>query len=346
MPVSHVVVVVQDAEGTRHERVVLQPHQPILIGRGWHCDIIVQDQQVDPEHARLLLSPTDEMLCEDLGSRNGTKVDGKSIDDAQAMGSGGAVKLGRATLRVYRSDHQVGPAVHPSRWEAVRNQLEQPRWALASLLLLLASSAYTLWGSTTSELQADALVNAGASALGNVGVWVIFWGVISKLLRNSMHLYAHVSIAATFWLLAFFVDRLAGFFGWQTLSVEVESAITALGSALLLFVAGVLTLGVATRLRRSRLLLLGALPSLLLLASVYVLPLLRESQPDRYPKLVTNAYPPSWRVGSGVELEAFVAASPSLYERSGERAHERAEELAQERIDKLATAEKTAREAE
>jgi serine/threonine protein kinase len=52
-----------------------------LIGRASECDIIVRAPDVSKQHCRLLLS-TNEMLIEDLGSANGTYVNGQAVDRA------------------------------------------------------------------------------------------------------------------------------------------------------------------------------------------------------------------------------------------------------------------------
>ena len=50
----------------------------ILIGRGDDCDIIIPSQQVSRHHARLRVTP-DEIILEDLGSKNGTHCNGEKI---------------------------------------------------------------------------------------------------------------------------------------------------------------------------------------------------------------------------------------------------------------------------
>lgn len=324
-------VVVRDGAGIRHERCVLLSGESMLIGRGWHCDLIVQDPQVDAEHARLSVTEDGELMCSDMGSLNGLRIVGAAKGaEEHTFESGGVLELGRSSLSVFRSDHAVVPAVEPSRWDAIRVLLERPAWAIGSLLLLLVCSTIELLGASARELTADSFIGGISPAVLGTGVWVLFWGVLSKLLRNSAHLTAHFSIALSSSIAVFLLSQIARYLGWQTLSVDVASFVTVAGTAALMFVVVTLTLGVATRLRRRRLVLLACLPGVLLLASVYLLPLLREHAAQWYPEIVTTSYPPGWQISSGVTLSDFLADTSSLYEASADQAVERAKELAAE----------------
>ena len=52
-----------------------QISQPLVLGRESTCDVVVADRQISRFHARL--SPTSEgVILEDLGSKNGTHLNG------------------------------------------------------------------------------------------------------------------------------------------------------------------------------------------------------------------------------------------------------------------------------
>ncbi|MDJ0777400.1 MAG: FHA domain-containing protein [Gammaproteobacteria bacterium] len=61
----------------------------ILIGRAPHCDIVIDEDAVSGEHARIELVPNDlmngliDVFIEDLGSTNGTFVNDDSIQRQQ-----------------------------------------------------------------------------------------------------------------------------------------------------------------------------------------------------------------------------------------------------------------------
>ncbi|RMH15153.1 MAG: FHA domain-containing protein, partial [Acidobacteria bacterium] len=69
----------------------------MIVGRSRSCDIPINDPSVSRRHARILISPA-QMVVEDLGSSNGTLVNGKRIHDRQTLGHGDQLMLGDAVL--------------------------------------------------------------------------------------------------------------------------------------------------------------------------------------------------------------------------------------------------------
>ena len=305
MAAQKLVLVVNDGTSHRleHRELTsgLESGASLLIGRGWHCDVVIQDSQVDAEHLRLTLGEDGQLRCADLNSLNGVRVAGTApLLGEQDLASGAEIKLGKSRLKVFSSDHPVPAATHPSRWDALREVLERPWWPLAAMLALFGLQVLNKFAGTTTPIEADDLVSALFSTMTTLGVWVLFWGVLSKLMRNAMNLRAHLAIAATTGVVAWFIQALAAWAGWQTLSLDVSQFVLNIGTAALLFVVAALTLGIATRLRRRSLVLLAALPPLLLLGSVYLLPLLRDEPRQWGPEIVTGSFPPGWALSQGL----------------------------------------------
>jgi len=324
MQSESVVIVVHDGSGVRYERFTLTPEQPLLIGRGWDCDVILQDPQVDAKHAELWIDQNGRYRWEDLDSLNGFKI--KSAENGE-FESGTSVRLGRSRLAVYSASHDVAPAVEPSRWDTVRRLLAQPVWSVLSLGALLATAVLARLAETVEPLSAESVVSVVSLLAFVTGIWVLFWGVLSKLWRDATHFGAHLSIAACAGVGAYLVGQVGDFVGWQLQSVEVSELLTSVGEAVLLFVTLAFTLGVATRLSKRAIFWLACGPGVLLLASIYLLPLLDDEVVEWYPTLVSGSYPPGWQITQGQSLEGFLEESPALYHDSAKRAADRAMEL-------------------
>ena len=56
----------------------LQKRDAVVIGRGIDCDVVIQDLKASRRHCQLTRKE-DGFLLEDLGSRNGTLVNGAKI---------------------------------------------------------------------------------------------------------------------------------------------------------------------------------------------------------------------------------------------------------------------------
>jgi FHA domain len=66
----------------------------IFLGRDINNDIVINDAEVSRKHARLLLQPSGEYQLEDLGSTNGTYIDGQRITGPHLMYPGETIMLG------------------------------------------------------------------------------------------------------------------------------------------------------------------------------------------------------------------------------------------------------------
>jgi DNA-binding response OmpR family regulator len=72
----------------------------LLIGRGPDCDMVVPDRQVSRHHARLRRT-VDGFVIEDLGSKNGTHVNGAPVDDELLLQDGDVIQVALAVKLVF-----------------------------------------------------------------------------------------------------------------------------------------------------------------------------------------------------------------------------------------------------
>jgi pSer/pThr/pTyr-binding forkhead associated (FHA) protein len=73
--------------------------EPVVIGRGSDCQILLDDDYSSTRHARLFQSEG-EWWVEDLGSTNGTYLDGQRVTRPVPAEIGGSIRIGRTTLNI------------------------------------------------------------------------------------------------------------------------------------------------------------------------------------------------------------------------------------------------------
>lgn len=71
--------------------------EPVVIGRGSDCQIKLDDDYSSTRHARLFQSEG-QWWVEDLGSTNGTYLDGQRVTRPVPAEIGGSIRIGRTTL--------------------------------------------------------------------------------------------------------------------------------------------------------------------------------------------------------------------------------------------------------
>ena len=75
---------------------------PVIVGRSPSADIVIGAGYVSARHARFSLMGQN-LFVEDLGSTNGTTVNGQPISDPIALNENDVVTIGDVSIRVRRS---------------------------------------------------------------------------------------------------------------------------------------------------------------------------------------------------------------------------------------------------
>lgn len=94
---THLLVVVADhGAGTRHFL-----SGEMMIGRAENCGIRIEDNYVSQHHARIYQSD-DSFHVEDVGSTNGTYVNGRKISYPLELRNGDRVKIGKTVFEFHQ----------------------------------------------------------------------------------------------------------------------------------------------------------------------------------------------------------------------------------------------------
>ncbi len=76
--------------------------EPIVFGRAEHVSHHLEDDYVSDEHAELSASGTGEWRVRDLGSTNGTYLNGRKVVAPTALAAGDQLQLGKTRVEVRR----------------------------------------------------------------------------------------------------------------------------------------------------------------------------------------------------------------------------------------------------
>jgi serine phosphatase RsbU (regulator of sigma subunit) len=95
-------------------RRVPVPQPAALIGRSVEADIVLESTTVSRQHARLTCDPAGRWDIHDLGSRNGTLVNGQVIKE-RALRAGDRIQIGSFQLTLIVPSELPAPAAPPPR---------------------------------------------------------------------------------------------------------------------------------------------------------------------------------------------------------------------------------------
>lgn len=78
-----------------------------------NADIIFHDTSVSRQHAKITISPEDEISIEDLKSSNGVVIDGKQVNEPQFLTSNSMVTLGTSSFIIYDREGEMHTIISP-----------------------------------------------------------------------------------------------------------------------------------------------------------------------------------------------------------------------------------------
>ncbi len=251
------------------------------IGRSLECDVVMDDPHVAAKHAELALSEEGNLVLRDLGSLNGTWLDGKRIDAVESLRQPNHVlRIGRKQLTVRSQGDELAAEVllngdalaattSASAFTKLDSLLNSTSVFIVAAIVTIAITFAITWAQLTT--QRDTGVTLASAILGQLiaaGAWVALWALISRVVRGAPRWKTHATIvftiAAALLLLGWLLD-LGAFAATVLLPSALGWWLIAAAATLLLF----LHLRAATRLDKRRLVGFALLLPALFLGLVY-----------------------------------------------------------------------------
>lgn len=89
---------VTDASGAT--RILPFTNVDLLLGRERTCDLVIDDEQASRQHARLDRRNEGPVVLTDLGSTNGTRLNGRRIESVMTLKVGDDIQIGGHHIRI------------------------------------------------------------------------------------------------------------------------------------------------------------------------------------------------------------------------------------------------------
>ena len=191
------------------------------VGRDLGCDIVVDDEHAASQHALLTLLEDGRVSVRDLGTRNGTRVDGKRVlADSGAIVEQGEVIVGTTRLRV-RTRHTPIGQERVFRRDFVRRH--RTLLAAVGVSSCVAYAGFLRWLDAPSAMLRN-VTTAALVALGLIALWTGLWALTTKLNHGIWQFRVHATIAsigAAFCAWGYWVAGLVAFATQWSLLVQV-----------------------------------------------------------------------------------------------------------------------------
>lgn len=151
----------------------------VVVGRGYDCDVILDDPYVSENHFEVTLLAEGRFLVTDKGSVNGVfKGLEKMPNEPFAIESGQEIKVGRTHIKLFSPQHAVPPTRLHDRLSALQNFMDR-RWigiVLSCLCIAAGIALYRLTDADNPEYWRVGFYSTGAMILFFIA---IMWSVVN-----------------------------------------------------------------------------------------------------------------------------------------------------------------------
>jgi predicted component of type VI protein secretion system len=113
-------------EGRRPGQRIFVEHANFVIGRDEECDLVIADRQVSRRHARIRLEDS-QYLLEDLGSKNGTFVNGQELARPQVLQDGDEIQIALCCKMAFVDVDATAPVLFEEPLQGLQMDLESRR---------------------------------------------------------------------------------------------------------------------------------------------------------------------------------------------------------------------------
>lgn len=89
------------------------------------CDVVFHDNSVSRQHARITITGEDKVMVDDMGSRNGTLIDGETLEGKQSLEPNMLVTLGTTSFVIFDREGEMQTIISPLLPQIVRSLQEK-----------------------------------------------------------------------------------------------------------------------------------------------------------------------------------------------------------------------------
>ncbi len=301
---------------------------PVLVGRALHCDWVIDDPHLAPEHVRIAPNAQGQLQIELLASLNGLRLGRQQLGtgDSAIWEVNQALSLGKLQLHARQASDSVLPEQTLHRGWRI--------WLghnLATAVALVLLALYTLVASWLPAMESGmwAAVVGGLLALGaGIATWSGLWALASKLFGGRLWFARHVQIAAVGLALMYGIglvgNVLAFAFSWSTLA-KFDNHVAALMLAAMVWYHLRYVLSVPPR-------RLAMVVGCLAIAGLAIkMGFDWQSQKRLSSKLyMSSFFPPSWRLAQPVNTQQWLLEMDTLKPRLNQRLQDQSDDSAQD----------------
>lgn len=164
----------------------------VRIGRGYDNDVVIDDPYVAAKHLRVYRHDDGHLVAEDVGSANGTFLDGNrtrlstfTVDGKQP------IRIGQTYLHIRDVNHEVErERLAPTERHALPIVL-----TIVLAMVLVGIDVLKIWLTQTGEARLSAYLTPLLTVASLLLVWVGLWALLCRIFDGRAHFLRNLLIA-------------------------------------------------------------------------------------------------------------------------------------------------------
>lgn len=169
---------------------------PALVGRGYGCDVLLDDPWISPIHLRLFRELDGTLSFEDAGSENGIfTADGGRVASVR-VDPATVYRLGRTLIRVVPADAPVAPTLATHAAAPSDAGLGRPLVGPVLALIAAATVATSTHVGSAAATDRSEIVGSLLAVLVLLAGWAGVWAFIGRAVAHRARFLAHLAVAS------------------------------------------------------------------------------------------------------------------------------------------------------
>ena len=208
---------------------------PFTIGRGYDCDLILDDKYTSAQHITLDFDSEDRLIATDANSENGMyAVSPLKRVDSMWLKSGSRLRIGHTELQFMFPDHPIKEVIPDRSKPGLPTQFftNWPSmvlvWLLTLGLLYLNQKLEMIEKTASLEIAAELL-----PIFVFMGIWAGSWAIASKIVTHRSYFGFHAMLIGVMIFFSSALDTTGNYIEFSFMLEGTAYLISIIGSAFL-----------------------------------------------------------------------------------------------------------------
>jgi hypothetical protein len=310
-------IVIELISGNRVSKYCVADEFPFTIGRGYQCDMHIDDAYVEPEHLIVSIDEGNQIIIEDLNSQNGSKVNGKRVTSSPVKETDNVV-IGKSELRLFSADKTLEPALQLSPVDDKLSLLGSVKIAATLCVIYCCFYMGHIYLTSFVEFKLSNHINSIAKVLLSLSIWPLFFALLSRLNKYQGRLSLQYSLIFIFALLSMFLSFIGRIIEFNFESSELWFWSQQLLTLALFGGLAWLTLLIAFHQPHKRRARIAISMTILLGISGYGLIKIKEDKFSFKPQYKVVLMPPSYQFNRFQDVNSFLDKTNDLFTKANQ----------------------------